>query len=343
MSGQSSRIVQTFALLQMGRFKFLAYSPILYGIGAVAGASASGQLAVGRYFFGLIAVWVTHAMTHYCNEYFDFMADSANKNGTAFTGGSRVLVNGLLPRWTALAMAMVLTLVSLGVFYFLPNLAAQVIGLCAIALAWAYSAPPIRLAGRGLGELTVVLVLNVLTPIMGCVMQSGRFEASLFASLLPLCLIGYVRMLVMSIPDREGDAATNKRTFIVRFGLDYGIKVHTIGMIAAYASILPLLGVGLPPAVAVGLLCTAPFAAWHAYRVALVSVQKADEYKALPFWASTHNATAALSVLIGMTRNKLTDPRTVVLALFPLILYSTLFCGLLYLQRRSAAAPANQR
>src|SRR6202011_5061198 len=120
-----------------------------------------------------------------------------------------------------------------------------------------------RLVGRGMGEITVVVVLNVLTPVFGCVVQQGSVDVRLFAMVLPLGLIGYMRMLVMSIPDREGDAAAGKRTVVVRLGPETAVRIHNAGMFVAYACLPVLVHVGLSASVAAGIALTAPLAAWQ--------------------------------------------------------------------------------
>ena len=273
------------------------------------------------YFFGLAVVWVTHAMTHYCNEYFDYEADAANEHATPFTGGSRVLVDGLLPRSVALRAAMALTVVSLLMMLALPTASAKVVCLAAIALAWMYSAPPARLVGRGLGEITVVAVLNVLTPVFGCVVQQGAVDARLFAMVLPLAVIGYARMLVMSIPDREGDEAAGKRTLAVRLGPEAVVRIHNAGMLAAYAMLPALVRfAGLPWQVAAAVGLTAPLAIRQGVRLSAGAWRSQEMLRSIPFWASTHNALAALMALAGSLVARGASASLAV-ELFPVALY----------------------
>lgn len=317
----SPRLAKAAAFLQLGRLKFLLYSPILYGLGATLAAGPSGQVDAGAYFFGLAVVWVTHAMTHYCNEYFDYEADAANEHATPFTGGSRVLVDGLLARSTALRTAVGLTVVSLLMTLALPTTSAKFVALAAVALAWMYSAPPVRLVGRGLGELTVVAVLNVLTPLFGCVVQRGQVDVRLLAIILPLGLIGYARMLVMSIPDRHGDAAAGKRTVVVRLGPEAVVRIHHAGMLAAYASLPLLVRFGLPWTIGAGVGLTAPLAGWQAVRLSRGAWKSPAMLRSIPFWASTHNALAALMALVGSMAARGTTPASLAVDLFPVTLY----------------------
>jgi 1,4-dihydroxy-2-naphthoate octaprenyltransferase len=230
-------------------------------------------------------------------------------------------VNGLLARSVALRTALGLTAVSLAMMLTLPTLVAKLVCVAAIALAWMYSAPPFRLVGRGLGEVTVVLVLNVLTPIFGCVLQQGPVGAPLFAVVLPLGVIGYMRMLVMSIPDREGDAAAGKRTVAVRLGPEAVVKIHNYGMLFAYASLPVLMFVGLPWTVAAGIGVTCPLAAWQAVRLSAGAWKSPAMIRSVPFWASTHNALAALMALVGLLALEGASRGALGIQLFPAYLY----------------------
>jgi 1,4-dihydroxy-2-naphthoate octaprenyltransferase len=317
----ASRLAKAAAFVQMGRLKFLLYSPIMYGLGAAYALREGGRIDARLYFFGLAIVWVTHAMTHYCNEYFDYEADVANLHATPFTGGSRVLVDGLLARRVALRAALALTALALGLMVLLPTTSAKLAGVAAAALAWMYSAPPFRLVGRGLGEATVVLVLNVLTPVFACLVQGVDVGGPLLAVVVPLGVIGYVRMLVMSIPDREGDAAAGKRTVVVRIGPEAAVTVHAVGMLVAYGCLPLAVRVGVSPRVVGAIALTAPLGVWQAVRLLAGEWRSRAMLRSIPFWASTHNALAALMALGACLSLGGASPASAAAQLFPIVLY----------------------
>ena len=116
-------------------------------------------------------------MTHYANDYFDYEADRANDTPTRWSGGSRVLVNAELPRVVALRAALLLAGRSRGARVSRDHggpVPVQPSSLRLMqALAWSYSAPPLRLHSRGLGEATTALVVPLFTPLAGFLVQSG--------------------------------------------------------------------------------------------------------------------------------------------------------------------------
>jgi 1,4-dihydroxy-2-naphthoate octaprenyltransferase len=86
-------------------------------------------------------------------------------------------------------------------------------------LAWAYSAPPWRLLARGLGELDTVAVVAVLVPLAGYATFARGFSAHVLLAVVPGACAMFAMMLAVEMPDVRADAATGKRTLVVRWGI----------------------------------------------------------------------------------------------------------------------------
>lgn len=332
-------------LFKLGRIKFLSYSPLLYGLGAIIATFRSDHFDAKLFFLGQFAVWITHLMTHYYNEYYDFDTDSLNTHASPWTGGSRVLPNGELQPRTSFQLAILTTVIALGLSLLMPSLLARVICWLSIALGWGYSAPPLALSRRGLGEFTTVAVLNVLTPLLGFVLQNGHASAELSGIigwvLVPLALIEYVRMMVMNMPDRDCDAQVGKDTLIVRIGMPTAVRVHALGMLLAYLALLLVARYSATPPVVIGmLLASAPLGLWNTLNVNR-HWQNERRFFMVPFWASTHNAFAAWLALAGFVVShpleRLLEPATHVKA-FAIYLYPAIFVYLHLTRPRGAQA-----
>ena len=133
-------------------------------------------------------------MTHYANDYFDYEADRANTTPTRWSGGSRVLVAGELPRGVALGAALLLAAAGLGMMLTLASMErtgplALPVLVVALMLSWEYSAPPLRLHSSGLGELAVALVVTALVPFFGFYLQASDLVGVrvLLLAVAPLC------------------------------------------------------------------------------------------------------------------------------------------------------------
>src|SRR5262249_52738130 len=136
----------------------------------------------------------------------------------------------------------------------------------ALLLAWSYSAPPLRLHSRGVGELTTALLVSGLTPLVGFYLQTGHLGVQLL-SVLPLCCMQFAMLLAIEFPDAVGDAAVGKRTLVVRLGGPRAAHLHALALLIAYAVLPLLVGIGLPILAAVSVAFGAPVAMWQARRV----------------------------------------------------------------------------
>jgi 1,4-dihydroxy-2-naphthoate octaprenyltransferase len=260
------------AFIRLGRPLFLGGGFLLYALGAVIAAAAGHALDWHRYLLGQAAVTALQWMTHYANEYFDYDADRANLTPTAWSGGSRVLANGELPRKVALIAALVLFAIGAGVSILVVREDRNALPiLIAIAvLAWAYSAPPARLCARGLGEIATALVVTGLVPVLGFALQAPDFIGvdTLLLAIAPLVLLQVAMLIAIELPDAVGDEATGKRTIVVRIGRDRAAQLYVIITTLAYVAIPIASLLGLPTRVVIAATLPVPIAAWRLARIA---------------------------------------------------------------------------
>ncbi|MAS36317.1 MAG: prenyltransferase [Anaerolineaceae bacterium] len=278
-----------WALIRLGRPHFLAGGVILYLLGVSMALYSGAALNVSALFWGQLVVTATQLMTHYANDYFDLGADQANRTPTVWSGGSRVLVNGRVPARIALSIAL-----ALAGFVFVANLilstqiqpGAGTFGLLLLAqlLAWFYSAPPVRLHSRGIGELSTAVTVTLLTPLVGFYLQMGAITRLPVLAVLPLCCMQFAMLLVIEFPDAAGDRFAGKRTLVVRLGPEVAAKLYSIALLAAYA-VLPLLWLaGLPPVVIAGVAALSPLALYQAWCVYRGDWQKPTRWNALSLY-----------------------------------------------------------
>jgi 1,4-dihydroxy-2-naphthoate octaprenyltransferase len=171
-----------------------------------------------------------------------------------------------------------------------------------IALSWFYTAPPFRLNYRGLGEIVVAAVLDLLVPLLAHGLQSGRVSApaALLSALLPLFVVQVARMMVMNLSDHEGDARVGKRTLAVLLGPRRAGDAIALGQLLAYGSVLALTTARiLPAAVGVAMLLTLPVSIWQTRRVRRGALRDAALANSVVFWASTHVALLTAAATFG--------------------------------------------
>lgn len=291
------------AFLRLGRPLFLGGGFLLFGLGAAVAALAGHPIDRSRYALGQAAVTAFQLMTHYANEYFDLDADRANATPTAWSGGSRVLVEELLPRGVALAAARVLAAIGLGFTAWVAALAGGQAALVLLAiggLAWAYSAPPWRLCATGLGELDTALVVTGLVPLLGFVLQAPDRAGlgMLGLAVVPVALLQFAMLVAIELPDAAGDAATGKRTLVVRLGGARAARLHAAVTAVAYLWLPVAVALGLPARVAWCAALPAPLAAWRIARIA--EHRDPSAYERLTFAAVALLVATALAELVAV-------------------------------------------
>jgi len=298
-----SLATRILSMLRMGRPHFLIGGLLLHWLGVAMALSIGAQLNLAALLWGQAAVTSIQLMTHYSNDYFDLAADLANPTPTHWSGGSRVLPEGWLAPHLALRIAIGLGIFALGVAVVLaiavqPGVQTFLLIAVALLLAWGYSAPPLRLHSRGLGELTTALLVPGMTPLVGFYLQTGRVGLPLLG-VLPLCCMQFAMLLTIEFPDAAGDATAGKRTLVVRLGGNAAARLLVIVLVAAYAVLPLLVALGLPWYVAAGAAAIAPLAAWQGWRVWRGAWADPTRWNSLGFWAIALVISTATAELLA--------------------------------------------
>ncbi len=192
----------------------------------LATAHASGiPLDAAKAFLTIFFALVAHAGVNVVNDYYDALsgADAANTQRLfPFTGGSRFIQNDIMGlRETGLfGYALLASVIPPGLwlaFNSAPGL--LLIGLAGLLIGWAYSAPPLKLMCRGVGELAIVAAWLLVSSGTDFV-QRGSFSTWPVIVALPFALLVANILYINQFPDRVGDASAGKRTLVVRLGAE---------------------------------------------------------------------------------------------------------------------------
>jgi 1,4-dihydroxy-2-naphthoate octaprenyltransferase len=292
------------AVVALGRPLFMVGAWVFYALGVTVvyleGVTLDWRLAL----LGLLTMSAIQLVNHYSNDYFDRDTDALNTTATRWTGGSRVLPKGELPprvawratQWCAL-FSLVLSLIT-AVFSPVP-LAAIAWFAAALALAYYYSAPPLWLNRRGLGEISGAFIIPGMTALTGYFLQAGSSGQLIWLVIAPLCLLQFAMLLAVSIPDAEADERVGKRTLAVRFGRCIAAYLFVVTLALTYL-LLPLLVLaGLPLVLAAALYLCLPLAFWLA-QVTLRGYARPESWEALTFWSIGLLVGSALLMLITL-------------------------------------------
>ena len=263
------------------------------------GASLSALAAALTMIFALVA----HAGANVINDYYDSVSgcDEANAERLfPFTGGSRVIQNGVLTlqQVKVFGYGLLIAVIPPGLWlaaHSAPGL--LVIGAAGLLVGWAYSAPPFQLQARGLGEFGITAAWAIIV-VGSDFVERGAFAFRPVAAGLGFALLVANVLYINQFPDIRADALTGKRTMVVRLGAAKARWGYAL--IGALAYLWPLacaLSGRLPAATLASLL--AAFATAAALKVLWGA---ADQPKALaPALPLTILAASAHGLLMAAT------------------------------------------
>lgn len=287
--------------IRLGRFKFLVYSSLSYTFGTTFCLYVGFEkLSLTNYFLGLLAVWLIHLMTHYCNEYYDLEADKANLSFTKWTGGSRVLVDRLLRPKVSISIGYILlfTVLLLGT---IPNKISTLVIGGGLFFGWFYTAPPFSFNYNKLGEISVAITLVFLVPLLGFVIQTGEIPFTMLVLLIPAFIIQFARMMIMNLSDYEGDVIVGKGTLVTFLKPKKTIIVYGFSHIVAYSLLVPFYILDyIPLIVLCVLILTIPISIWQYIRIKKGGYKNPKIANSIVFWASTHSALLVLATYLGI-------------------------------------------
>ena len=255
------RLALPFLVLRTTRLPFLSATIVPVVLGIVIAAS-HGFFDVLTAVLTVIGACLVQLAINVSNDVFDTAqgADDANVTPTRFSGGSRVIQYGLVSFRGMATLAAGLyaagALVGLLLLALRGSPALLAIGVIGLVVGLGYTAPPLKLVYRGLGEIAVAIGFGPLMLLGAYVVQSGGTLAwEPFVASIPVALLVALILYVNEIPDRRGDAHAGKRTLPVRFGRQAVIAGYRIAVIAAYAVIVGgVLGGTLPVTALLALL-----------------------------------------------------------------------------------------
>ena len=160
--------------------------------------------------------------SHYSNDYFDVDVDK-HMNQKKFFAGHAILVGYPNLRESSKSVSVSLlvcaNVLAVALFLFLGAPIEIFIVILAASLAgWFYSAPPLRLTSRGLGEATIACVTGFAIPGLGYLSVRGQFDPLFVSFAFPFVMYGLVLSLSLEAPDEETDRKGGKKNLIVRKG-----------------------------------------------------------------------------------------------------------------------------
>ena len=235
-------------------------------LGACA-AAAAGAIHYGWLALTVIGIFAIEVAKNASGEIFDFDSgvDVAvtPENRSPFSGGKRVLVDGLLTRGQTIAISTVAYAIGIVVgltIVIWREATVFWIGVTGVLCAFFYHAPPLKFSYRGTGELAVAICYGPLICIGTYLVQRGQIDLAPVLASIPLGLLTANFLWINEFPDMDADAATGKRTLVVRLGKRNASRIFTLIFALAFALLLLFHVAGFPNWILLGLVALIPAA-----------------------------------------------------------------------------------
>jgi 1,4-dihydroxy-2-naphthoate polyprenyltransferase len=217
----------------MSRPPFHIVGILPFVLGTVLANRLTGIFHIPVFILSLFAVILVMLLTYYNGEYYDINEDilSAKMGKNAFSGGSQVIAQNMLPRkyakigsYISLAIAVFIGL--LLQFYFRTGIWTIALGALGIFLGYFYSNPPIRWVSRGVGELFIGFAYGWLTISTAFYIQAGHFSAAANWISIPIALSIFNVVFINEFPDYSADIQAGKRNIVVRTGKEKSAIIY---------------------------------------------------------------------------------------------------------------------
>jgi 1,4-dihydroxy-2-naphthoate octaprenyltransferase len=243
-------------------FLSVTFVGCLVGLGSAAasGIAIDPTLATVTLFFALVA----HAGANVINDYYDSLSgcDVGNDQRVfPFTGGSRFIQNGVLSQRAVgrYGYALLAAVIPAGLWLTAVSAPGLIwIGLMGLFVGWAYSAPPLKLQSRGLGEFGITAGWLLVVAGSDFVQRHGFSFAPVAAGLGFALLVANV-LYINQFPDIRADAQAGKRTLVVRLGAQHARYGYALIALLCYGWVIAMVATAhLPPLALVSLLGAVP-------------------------------------------------------------------------------------
>lgn len=284
------------------RARFFTATLVPIFLGAAIAWHGSGEFNWIYFLLALSGGIFIHAGLDLVNDYSDHSSgvDEINSHHNPFSGGSRVIQEGLLsPKqvlWASIICFAMGTAIGVFLDYSIPGHTLLIIGIVGVFLAYFYSASPIRIGYTSLGEVSCGLGFGPVMVLGSYYVQTGRLAWQPLWASIPVGVLIALVLYINEFPDYDADKQANKRTLVVHFGKKKAIRFYLAFLLLNYVFIIAGVVAGIFPLTVLLSLLTIPFA-FRAVKIARKNFDKISEL--LPANAATISLHLSLGLLLS--------------------------------------------
>lgn len=220
------------------RAPFLVVSLIPAVLGGLIGYY-SGYFDWTIFILATIGIVMAHGAADFIDDYYDFI------NGNLGNKEQQFHDSPLIRGEVTLNQVLIATLITLGIavaagIYLLIEVGLPVLYLMLAGsfIVLFYTAPPVKLNYRGLGETMLFFAFGPMIVFGSYFVLTGKFSwEPIFAS-IPLGIFTMNVGIVSNTFDYEDDVKSGKKCIPVRFGQRTAVRIIIIGTVVAYLSLI---------------------------------------------------------------------------------------------------------
>lgn len=285
--------------LKAVRIPFSTATVIPVTLGSIIAWYDTDRFIWMRFFLAMLGALFIHIGTNLANDYFDHLSgcDKANPNPTPFSGGSRVIQEGLISPKEILHVSLASFILggAIGLYlnYLCGGKAILILGIIGIFLGFFYTAKPFRIGYGSFGELAVGIGFGPLMVLGAYYVQAQNLPFKVFVISIPVGLLIALVLFINEFPDYQADKSVGKRTLVVILGKKKAVILYQILLAAVYLAIIALVIFKFLPVASLITFLGLPLA----LKAFAVSKKNYDNiYELLPANAST----IALHSIVGL-------------------------------------------
>ncbi len=229
--------------VRASRFQFFTASIVPVVVGGAVAYHDTGALLWGYWLATLVALVLLHAAANLANDYYDHLSGNDEINVefiSPFTGGSRFIQQQLTSPVSILIAALLCLAAgsAIGiVLVWLRGWPILILGVIGGLSGFFYTADPLRLGYRGVGEFFIFLDFGIL-PVLGTYyVQTQQFAISAGAAAIPVALLIAAVLWINQFPDYRADRAVDKKHWVVHLGRRRASYIYAAMLLLALASV----------------------------------------------------------------------------------------------------------
>ena len=284
------------------RAPFFTGSLLPVALGAAIAYYHTGAVNWLHLVVAFVGVAGLHAGSNVMNDYFDHKSgcDEANTEFVRpFTGGSRLIQNGLLTPRQVLVESLILFTIAAACGVYLTAAVgwwALILGAAGAVSGYFYTAPPLRLCARGAGEIVVGVNFGILVTLGSYYVQTGRLDWVPIIASLPVAILIAAVLYINQFQDMQADKSVGKRNLVVRLGKKRAAWIFGLVMLLPYAAITVAVSAGAVPLLSLLALSALPVSV-RAFMIA--KKHYSDSRRLVPANVLTIAAHFIVAVMLG--------------------------------------------